>query len=100
MAGIESQIIQGGCGDLLVVEGKYADGSSIRMSLTCELKTDAKGQVYKDRNGVYWKRGGKRRRSTRAGSTGSLAIPSGKTCLASAAKMTWKAPMASGTAWK
>ena len=60
MASIESQIIQGGCGDLLVVGGKFADGSSIPMSLTCDLKTDAKGQVYKDRNGVYWKRGGKR----------------------------------------
>lgn len=58
MAAHEAQIIQGGCGDLLVVGGKYADGSSIPMSLTCQLRTDASGKVYKDKNGVYWKKGG------------------------------------------
>ena len=53
MAGIEAQIIQGGTGDLLVVSGKRADGSTIPVSLTAE--------TVKDRNGeTVWKNGGQR----------------------------------------
>lgn len=54
MASIEYQIIEGGVGDILVVGGKYADGSSVPMSLTCE--------VTQDRDGEYvWHKGGNRR---------------------------------------
>lgn len=54
MASIEYQIIEGGIGDLLVVGGKYADGSAVPMSLTCE--------VTQDRDGEYvWHKGGERR---------------------------------------
>jgi hypothetical protein len=61
MASIEAQIIEGGVGDLLVVGGKYSDGSAVPMSLTCELRTDAQGKIFKDAMGVYWKKGGPRK---------------------------------------
>jgi len=60
MASIEAQIIEGGVGDFIVVGGKYSDGTPVPVSLTCELRTDAKGNVFKDATGVYWKRGGRR----------------------------------------
>jgi hypothetical protein len=53
MAGIEAQIIQGGTGDILVVQGKRADGSLIPISLTAETTTDRDGET-------VWKKGGKR----------------------------------------
>jgi hypothetical protein len=58
MASIEAQIIEGGIGDILVLPGKYADGSAVPSSITCELRTDADGKVHKDAMGVYWKKGG------------------------------------------
>ncbi len=58
MASIEYQIIQGGVGDLLVLRGKYADGSVVPTRLTCE--------VTRDRDGEWvWHRGGMRRTFTR-----------------------------------
>ena len=53
MAGIEAQIIEGGTGDLLVVSGKQADGSSIPVSLTAETVKDRDGET-------VWKKGGQR----------------------------------------
>ncbi|GIW95206.1 MAG: hypothetical protein KatS3mg110_3247 [Pirellulaceae bacterium] len=54
LCSIESQIIQGGCGDFIVVAGKMADGSPAPHRLTAE--------VTQDRDGEYvWKKGGERR---------------------------------------
>lgn len=53
MAGIEAQIIEGGTGDLLVVNGKRADGSKIPVSLTVETTKDRDGET-------VWKKGGER----------------------------------------
>jgi hypothetical protein len=60
MASIETQIIEGGVGDFIVVGGKYSDGTPVPVSLTCELRTDGQGNVFKDAMGVYWKKGGRR----------------------------------------
>ena len=57
MASIEYQIIEGGVGDLLVVGGKYADGSPVPMSLTCEVTMDRDGEN-------VWRKGGERRTFT------------------------------------
>ncbi|MEX2286677.1 MAG: DUF1080 domain-containing protein [Planctomycetaceae bacterium] len=43
-ASIEAQIIEGGCGDFIVVGGTYADGSKVPMSLTCEVIKDRDGE--------------------------------------------------------
>jgi hypothetical protein len=53
MGGIEAQIIEGGTGDLLVVQGKRADGSNIPISLTAET-TKGRGAA------IVWKKGGQR----------------------------------------
>lgn len=53
MASIEAQIIQGGCGDFILVGGKYADGSTVPVSLTCEVAKDRDGET-------IWKKGGER----------------------------------------
>jgi hypothetical protein len=60
MASIETQIIEGGVGDFVVVGGKYADGSQVPVSLFAELRTGPKGHILGDDNGVYWKAGGRR----------------------------------------
>jgi hypothetical protein len=58
MASIEYQIIEGGVGDFILVGGKYEDGSTVPVSLTCE--------VTKDRDGEWvWQRGGQRQTFTR-----------------------------------
>jgi hypothetical protein len=54
MASIEYQIIQGGVGDFIVVGGKYADGSAVPMSLTCEVAKDRDGET-------IWQKGGERK---------------------------------------
>jgi hypothetical protein len=54
MAAIEYQLIEGGVGDFIVVGGKYADGSSVPMSLTCETIKDRDGET-------VWKAGGERK---------------------------------------
>ncbi len=54
LCSIESQIIQGGCGDFIVVAGKLADGTPAPLRLTAE--------VTQDRDAEYvWKKGGERR---------------------------------------
>lgn len=53
MASIEFQIIQGGVGDFILVGGKYADGTPITVSLTCEVAHDRDGET-------VWSRGGER----------------------------------------
>jgi hypothetical protein len=54
MASIEAQVIEGGCGDFILVGGKYADGSSVPMSLTCEVTKDRDGEN-------VWQKGGERK---------------------------------------
>ncbi len=44
MASIEAQIIEGGCGDFIVVGGKYADGTPVPMSLTADITKDRDGE--------------------------------------------------------
>jgi hypothetical protein len=53
MGGIEAQVIEGGTGDLLVVQGKRADGSIIPISLSAET-TKGRGAE------IVWKKGGQR----------------------------------------
>ncbi len=53
MASIECQVIEGGVGDFIIIGGKYVDGSSVPVSLTCEITKDRDGEA-------VWKKGGKR----------------------------------------
>ena len=53
MTSIEVQIIQGGCGDFILVSGKDQNGKPIPMSLTCASGRDRDGEV-------IWKKDGKR----------------------------------------
>ena len=53
MTSIEVQIIQGGCGDFILVGGKDDRGEPIPLSLTCAADRDRDGEV-------IWKKGGKR----------------------------------------
>lgn len=57
MASIESQIIEGGCGDFIVIGGKTAAGKPIPVSLTCATTKDRDGEA-------VWKKGGKRQTFT------------------------------------
>ncbi|HVX64173.1 MAG TPA: DUF1080 domain-containing protein [Pirellulales bacterium] len=58
MASIEAQIIQGGCGDFIVVAGNNEDGSPVPLSITAE--------VVKDRDGEsVWHKGGEPQKFTR-----------------------------------
>ncbi|HEX4129952.1 MAG TPA: DUF1080 domain-containing protein [Pirellulales bacterium] len=54
MASIEAQIIEGGIGDFIVVGGTYPDGSTVPVSLTCEIEKDRDGES-------VWHRGGERK---------------------------------------
>lgn len=54
MSSIEAQLIEGGSGDILVLQGKNADGSLIKTSLTCEVTKDRDGET-------IWKKGGEAR---------------------------------------
>ncbi len=53
MAGIETQVIQGGVGDFIVVTGKKADGTPIPVSLTANVTRDRDGET-------VWNKDGKR----------------------------------------
>lgn len=53
MASIEANIIQGGCGDFILVRGKDEQGQPYPLSLTVETDRDRDGER-------IWKRGGKR----------------------------------------
>lgn len=54
MASIEAQIIQGGCGDFVMVAGKYADGTPVPLTLTAEVTKDRDGET-------VWHKGGERK---------------------------------------
>jgi len=54
LCSFESQIIEGGCGDFIVVAGNLADGSPAPLKLTAEIELDRDGET-------VWKRGGERR---------------------------------------
>ena len=81
---IESQIIEGGCGDFIMVGGKN------KPSLTAEVREGANKQV-------YWQEGENRSLGTAADSTGMAATPTGKMRSASGASRTSKNLRVSGT---
>jgi hypothetical protein len=53
MPSIEVQIIEGGMGDYILVNGKGLDGNPVPLALTCESARDRDGEV-------VWQAGGKR----------------------------------------
>ncbi len=53
MPSIEAQVIQGGCGDFVMVAGNDANGSPVKLSLTAEVVKDRDGET------VWRKRGEK-----------------------------------------
>lgn len=53
MPSFEVQIIEGGMGDFILVNGKGTDGEPVPLSLTCEVARDRDGEV-------VWKQGGQR----------------------------------------
>ena len=53
MPSFEVQIIEGGMGDFIMVNGKGTDGEPVPLSLTCEVARDRDGEV-------VWKQGGQR----------------------------------------
>lgn len=53
MPSIEVQIIEGGCGDFILVSGNDQEGKPVPLSVTCETDRDRDGEV-------IWKPGGKR----------------------------------------
>lgn len=55
MPSIEVQMIEGGCGDFIMVAGKDKQGKTVPIALTCEVDRDRDGEV-------IWKPGGKRER--------------------------------------
>ena len=87
MESIECQIIEGGCGDLLMVGGRN------KPRLTCEIRTGADGQP-------YYQKGGMPRPATPADSTGGDATRAGRTPRDSGARMTSSSRPGSGTAWR
>ncbi len=95
MPSIEAQIIEGGFGDFILVRGDDKDGKPVPLALTSERRAIATAKS-------SGKRAAGAKRSickTANGSTGTAAIPIGKTCSASAASTTSKAPTASGRGW-
>ena len=85
----ECQIIEGGCGDFIMV-----GGSGNKPSLTCETRLGP------DRPVVFREGRKSPRPATRADSTGGAVTRPGKTSWVSAAPATSKSPPANGTAWK
>ncbi len=57
MASIEAQIIQGGCGDFIVVAPAKADGAPAPLSIAAEVTKDRDGES-------VWRQGGKRQTFT------------------------------------
>lgn len=53
MTSIEAQIIQGGCGDFVMVAGNNPDGTPARLSITAEITKDRDDET-------VWKKGGER----------------------------------------
>jgi hypothetical protein len=58
MTSIECQVIEGGVGDILVLQGKDASGQTIEAAATCEVARDRDGEN-------VWKEGGEKQRFTR-----------------------------------
>ena len=58
MTSVECQIIEGGVGDILVLQGKDADGKFIEAAATCEIARDRDGEA-------VWKAGGEKKRFLR-----------------------------------
>ena len=58
MTSVECQIIEGGVGDILVLQGKDADGKLIEASATCEVARDRDGEP-------IWQAGGKKETFTK-----------------------------------
>ncbi len=54
IASIEAQIIEGGCGDFIIIGGSDVDGKTIPISLSAEVAKDRDGET-------VWKRGGERK---------------------------------------
>lgn len=54
MTSIEAQIIEGGCGDFIVVRGTLPDGTPAPISLSAETTTDRDGET-------VWKAGGEKK---------------------------------------
>lgn len=52
MSSVEAQLIEGGSGDILVLQGKQPDGQLIPSRLTCEVTRDRDGET-------VWRPGGK-----------------------------------------
>ncbi len=58
MTSVECQIIEGGVGDILVLQGKDADSQTIEAAATCEISRDRDGEA-------VWTAGGDKQRFTR-----------------------------------
>lgn len=58
MTSVECQIIEGGVGDILVLQGKDENGKTIEAAATCEISRDRDGEA-------VWTSGGDRQRFTR-----------------------------------
>ncbi|HWA98961.1 MAG TPA: DUF1080 domain-containing protein [Pirellulales bacterium] len=58
MASFEAQVIEGGCGDFIIVTGNDANGSPIPLSLTAEVTKDRDGET-------VWHKGGERKTLTK-----------------------------------
>lgn len=57
MTSVECQIIEGGVGDILVLQGKAADGKTMHAEATCEITRDRDGEA-------VWTAGGTKERFT------------------------------------
>ncbi len=85
LASIEFQIIEGGVGDILVVDGQDPiTGAKLQPRATCEVTKDRDGEA-------VWKKGERRKNSSEGESTGSGAIRIGMTCWGSEGSRMWKA---------
>ena len=57
MTSVECQIIEGGVGDILVLQGKDEKGQTIEAEATCEISRDRDGEA-------VWTAGGAKQRFT------------------------------------
>lgn len=51
MTSVECQIIEGGVGDILVLQGRGEDGNTMKAAATCEITRDRDGEAVSDRWG-------------------------------------------------
>jgi hypothetical protein len=59
---IEAQIIEGGVGDFWIGPGIPRAVAPTIPVVICELRTDARGNIFRDAGEMYWKAGGRRER--------------------------------------